>query len=172
MTSPSEQLRPTVPRQDEPVERTMGFTEIQQWVRHRYPMNYLDRVTDYTPGEHLTALVSISGSMPVFQGHFPERAIFPSSSAMLAIAEAGVILYQVSTKPLRDDEITLMGTMEIRSKRIVVPGDQLVLTVTCESLRDNFLRFTGVGRVDGKVVTQARTSLIRKNIADLGRQLW
>lgn len=152
--------------------RVIGFTELKKWVRHRHPVQYLDRVTDYVPGKFLTAVVNVSGSMPCLTGHFPERAIFPSASAMMAFGECGIILYQLSTRPLDEDEITLMGSIQIWSRRIIVPGDTLVMTATCDRLRDNFLRFSGTGRVDGVVATEARISLMRKKVADVGPQLW
>ncbi|MFJ2745719.1 3-hydroxyacyl-ACP dehydratase FabZ family protein [Streptomyces sp. NPDC087440] len=152
--------------------RQMGFTEIKEWVRHRYPVNYLDRITDWTPGESLTALFNVSGSLPCLVGHFPERAILPSSSTMMAFAQCGIVLYQLSTRKLRDDEITLMGNSTISSRRILVPGDQLTLHISCDRLRDNYLRFTGTAYVDGEVASRVRTSLIRKKVADLGPQLW
>jgi 3-hydroxymyristoyl/3-hydroxydecanoyl-(acyl carrier protein) dehydratase len=155
-----------------PQKRSIGFTELKKWVRHRYPVHYLDRVVDYAPGEYLTAIVNVSGSMPCITGHFPERAIFPSASALMAFGECGIVLYQLSTRPLRDDEVTLMGGIRLWSRRLIVPGDQLELTVTCDRLRDNFLSFHGTGRVEGEVATEARISLIRKDIADLGPQSW
>ncbi|MGW7595808.1 3-hydroxyacyl-ACP dehydratase FabZ family protein, partial [Streptomyces rubiginosohelvolus] len=78
-------------------KRTMGFTELKSWLRHRHPMVYLDRILDYEPGVRLRSSLSVSGTMDVIAGHFPDRAVFPASHLTQAFAQSGIILYQLST---------------------------------------------------------------------------
>ena len=79
--------------------RTMGFTELKSWLRHRHPMVYLDRILDYEPGKYVKSLMAVSGQIDAIAGHFPERAIFPASHMMQAIAQSAIILAQLSTSP-------------------------------------------------------------------------
>jgi len=152
--------------------RTMGFTELKGWLRHRHPMVYLDRVLDYEPGEYLTSLMSVSGQTDAIAGHFPERAIFPASHMMQAIAQSAIILLQLSTAPLADDEITLIGSVKARFSRVVVPGDQVIFHTICESLRDKFLTFACRAQVSDQLVAMTKGTLVRVRTADLGKQLW
>ncbi|MEH0576783.1 MULTISPECIES: 3-hydroxyacyl-ACP dehydratase FabZ family protein [Streptomyces] len=152
--------------------RTMGFTELKSWLRHRHPMVYLDRILDYEPGEYVKSLMAVSGQTDAISGHFPERAIFPASHMMQAIAQSAIILAQLSTSPLADDEITLIGSVKARFTHVVVPGDQIVFNTTCESLRGNFLTFACRAEVSGKPVAMTRGSLVRTKVTDLGEQLW
>lgn len=155
-----------------PSSRVMGFTELKRWLRHRHPMIFLDRVTDFEPGKSLTALMAVSGQTDAIAGHFPERAVFPASHMMQAISQAGIILFQVSTSPLRQDEITLVGSVKARFTRVVVPGDVLIFNMHCDSLRDDFMTFTCQAEVSGQVVGTLKGSLVRKDISVLGEQLW
>ncbi|MEI5519906.1 beta-hydroxyacyl-ACP dehydratase [Streptomyces brasiliscabiei] len=152
--------------------RTMGFTELKGWLRHRHPMVYLDRILDYEPGEYVKSLMAVSGQTDAISGHFPERAVFPASHMMQAIAQSAIILAQLSTSRLADDEITLIGSVKSRFTRVVVPGDQIVFNTTCESLRGNFLTFACRAEVSGRPVAMTRGSLVRTKVADLGEQLW
>ena len=152
--------------------RTMGFTELKGWLRHRHPMVYLDRVLDYEPGEYVKSLMAVSGQTDAISGHFPERAVFPASHMMQAIAQSAIILAQLSTTPLAEDEITLIGSVKARFTRVVVPGDTVVFTTTCEKLRGDFLMFACRAEVSGTTVAMTKGTLARTKVADLGEQLW
>lgn len=152
--------------------RTMGFTELKSWLRHRHPMVYLDRILDYEPGKYVKSLMAVSGQIDAIAGHFPERAVFPASHMMQAIAQSAIILAQLSTSPLGDDEITLIGSVKARFIRVVVPGDQIVFHTTCDKLRGDVMTFTCRAEVSGRPVAMTRGSLVRTKVADLGEQLW
>ncbi|MBP2330538.1 3-hydroxyacyl-[acyl-carrier-protein] dehydratase [Kibdelosporangium banguiense] len=152
--------------------RTMGFTEIKSWLRHRHPMLYLDRVLDYEPGTRLVAALAVSAQMDAIAGHFPERAIFPASHLSQAFAQAGIILFQLSTSRLAEDELTLVGTMNSRFLRIVVPGDNVVITVTADRVMDDTFFFSGRAVVENKAVAAFRANLVRRKVADMGEQWW
>lgn len=150
----------------------IGFTELKQWLRHRHPMIYIDRVVDHEPGVYLRSLMSVSGTMDCIAGHFPERAIFPGSHLMQAFAQSGIILYQLSTSPLTDDELTLIGSVRSRFMKPVVPGDQVIFDLRSERLRGNTFLFSCKATVQDVPVAAFRGSLVRTKVADLGPQLW
>lgn len=152
--------------------RVMGFTELKGWLRHRHPMVYLDRVLDYEPGKYLKSLMAVSGQIDALSGHFPERAIFPASHLMQAISQSAIILYQLSTSPLTDDEISLVGSIKARFTRLIVPGDQVIFNTTCETLNGDFFTFACQTEVSGTAAGMLKGSLIRKKVSDLGRPLW
>ncbi|WP_201761344.1 MULTISPECIES: 3-hydroxyacyl-ACP dehydratase FabZ family protein [unclassified Nonomuraea] len=159
---------------DTPAEpgRTMGFTEIKNWLRHRHPMLYLDRVLDYEPGLRLVSRLSVSAQMDAIAGHFPERAIFPASHLSQAFAQSGIILFQLSTSRLADDELTLVGAMNSRFLRIVVPGDTVTITIKADRLMDATFFFSGRAVVDSTTVAAFRANLVRRKAADMGHQWW
>jgi 3-hydroxyacyl-[acyl-carrier-protein] dehydratase len=152
--------------------RTMGFTEIKNWLRHRHPMLYLDRILDYEPGDFLISRLSVSGAQDAVAGHFPERAIYPASHLTQAWAQSGIILYQLSTAKLADDEITLVGSVHSRFTKIVVPGDQVTFAVRAERIIGNAFFFGATATVEGTVVAKFRGNLVRVQATDLGDPLW
>ncbi|MFC0708232.1 3-hydroxyacyl-ACP dehydratase FabZ family protein [Azorhizophilus paspali] len=152
--------------------RAMGFTELKTWLRHRHPMVYLDRVLDYEPGVQIKTLMAVSGQTDALAGHFPERAIYPASHLIQAISQSAIILFQLSTSRLADDEVTLVGSIKSRFTRPVVPGDLVIFQLDCESLRPDFFTFSCRATVDDHSVGMLKGSLVRKALADLGEHLW
>lgn len=153
-------------------DTSMGFTEIKQWLRHRHPMIYIDRVLDYEPGVRFRSMMAVSGTMDAIAGHFPERAIFPGSHLLQAFAQSGIIFYQLSTSKLDDDELTLIGSAQSRFMKPVVPGDTVIFDLKCDKLYGRSFHFSCRATVDGVLVAAFRGSLVRTKVADLGRQLW
>lgn len=156
----------------EPARRSMGFTEMKTWLRHRHPMLYLDRVLDYEPGVRLVSRLSASAQTDAIAGHFPERAIYPASHLSQAFAQTGIILFQVSTSRLAEDELTLVGAMNSRFFRIVAPGDTVTITVTVDRLMGSTFFFSGRATVDSTTVAAFRANLVRRKTADMGHQWW
>ncbi|MFD7668966.1 3-hydroxyacyl-ACP dehydratase FabZ family protein [Streptomyces sp. NPDC059788] len=168
---PSAERTPSAARPPS-ADRTLGFTEIKKWLRHRHPMIYIDRIVDHEPGVFIKSLLSVSGNLEAIAGHFPERAVFPGSHLMQAFAQTGIILYQLSTSPLAEDELTLIGSVTSRFTKPVVPGDQVVFDVRVDGLRGNVCFFSCHATVDGARVATFKGSLVRTKVAEMGRQLW
>lgn len=154
------------------IDTSLGFTELKQWLRHRHPMVYIDRILDHKPGEYLRAVTMVSGTMDAIAGHFPQRAIFPGSHLMQAFAQSGIILYQMCTSMLDDDEITVIGSAQSRFMKVIVPGDRVILTVRSDRLYKSSFHFSCRATVEDVTVAAFRGSLVRTKIAELGRQLW
>jgi len=154
------------------VPRTLGFTELKSWLRHRHPMVMLDRVTDYEPGQFLNARLAVSGSLDFVAGHFPERAIFPGSHLIQALSQAAIILFQLSTTKLADDELTLVSSVEARFFKVIVPGDLLDLRVTVDRLVGDMLKLSARAEVEGTRVAAMRATLARTKVSAVGNPQW
>lgn len=157
---------------DRPDRKPLGFTELRSWLRHRHPMILLDRILDHEPGKFLTASLAVSGGLDAIAGHFPERAIYPGSNLIQAFAQTGIILFQMSTSRLADDEVTLVGSVEARFTKLVVPGDLVVFRTRADRIVGNVFQFSGDARVEATRVAAFRSSLIRVRADQLGSPLW
>ena len=119
---------------------------------HRFPFALIDRVIEQVPGEKAVALKNITINEPQFQGHFPERPLMPGVLIVEAMAQVGgIIVTQMPDLP--KGLFVFAGINNVKFRRPVVPGDQLV--ITCELLsikRQRFGKVKGEAQVDGKLV--------------------
>ncbi|HHA18621.1 MAG: 3-hydroxyacyl-[acyl-carrier-protein] dehydratase FabZ [Gammaproteobacteria bacterium] len=136
---------------------TIDIHEIQRLLPHRYPFLLIDRVIDFTPGEHLVGIKNISYNEPQFTGHFPKRVIMPGVLILESLAQAtGLLAFKTATDLHSDNALYyLAGIDNARFKKPVEPGDQLKLEVTIVTSKRNFWKFKGVASVDGDVVVSA-----------------
>lgn len=131
--------------------------EIKRFLPHRYPFLLVDRVLECTPGETLTAIKNVTVNEPFFQGHFPQIAIMPGVLIIEALAQAtGLLGFRTMSETPRDDLLyMLVGVDNVRFKRQVIPGDQLLLKAKLEKKSRSIWKFTCEATVDGELVTTA-----------------
>jgi len=135
----------------------MYIEEIRRFLPHRYPFLLVDRVTECVSGETITCIKNITINEPQFTGHFPEQAIMPGVLIIEALAQAtGLLGFRtMSEEPSEDILYMLVGVDNVRFKRQVVPGDQLVLKAKVERRSKVIWKFSCEASVDGELCTAA-----------------
>ena len=116
---------------------------------HRFPFLMIDRVQELTPGERAVGLKNVSINEPQFQGHFPQQPIMPGVLICEAFAQVAGVVALSAFPDLQGKGVYLLGLDKVRFRKPVVPGDQLVITVTKESESRGIWKFSAVAEVDG-----------------------
>jgi 3-hydroxyacyl-[acyl-carrier-protein] dehydratase len=136
--------------------QTLDILQIQALLPHRYPFLLVDRVTDCQPGVSVTAIKNVTINEPFFQGHFAGQPIMPGVLIIEAMAQAGGILYYLSSEDIEPGQLFyLVAVDEARFRRPVVPGDQLQMDVRVARKRRSMWRFECSASVDGKQAVSA-----------------
>jgi len=132
----------------------MDIEDILDFLPNRYPFLMVDRVLEIEKGKHLTALKNVTYNEHFFQGHFPERRVMPGVLVIEALAQAGGILVWDSIPESKDKVFFLSKIRNIKFRKPVYPGDQLILKTEILKTKGNFCLVKGRASVDGKVVCE------------------
>jgi 3-hydroxyacyl-[acyl-carrier-protein] dehydratase len=142
-----------------------GFTppleaaDIMRILPHRYPFLLVDRIVELEPGLRAVGIKSVTANEPQFTGHFPGRPIMPGVLMVEALAQtAGVAV--LTLDEYRGKLGLFAGIDDTRFRRLVQPGDTLLLKVEVEKLRGMFGRVRAVASVDGEVAVEGTLSII------------
>ena len=132
--------------------KQLGIEEILGLLPHRYPFALVDRVIEHIPGEKAVAIKNITINEPQFQGHFPERPLMPGVLIVESMAQVGgLIVTQMPDLP--SGLFVFAGIDNVKFRRPVVPGDQLIITCQLLSIkRKRFGKVKGEAHVEGKLV--------------------
>lgn len=142
---------------------SLDIDEIIRLLPHRYPFLMIDRVLSYEKGESLRAIKNVSINEPFFQGHFPDKPIFPGVLILEAMAQATGILAFKSFDELKPEQLYYFASInKARFKYPVVPGDQIVFDVVYMKKRQGIALFHGIASVDGRVVCEATMKCARR----------
>lgn len=135
----------------------MDISDIRNYLPHRYPFLLVDRVVEIHSGESIVAYKNLSVNEPFFDGHFPDKPIFPGVLLLEAMAQAAGILGFYSQGKTNEHGSTyyLAGADNLRFKRVCVPGDQVMLRASVVSQRRGIWKFDVSSDVDGEMAAAA-----------------
>ncbi|MBN1298180.1 MAG: 3-hydroxyacyl-ACP dehydratase FabZ [Actinobacteria bacterium] len=120
--------------------------EIEKILPHRDPFLLIDEVTDIIPGKKITAVRYVRQEEYYFKGHFPKNPIMPGVLLLEAIAQAGAVAALVLPEN-RGKLILFAGIDKARFKRIVRPGDEIIIEVELTDFRRNIGKASGTAKV-------------------------
>ena len=143
----------------------LDSVQIQELLLHRYPFLLIDRVLTFTkdPLPTVTATKNVTINEPIFNGHFPDMAIFPGVLILEALAQATGILGFKSSASRDENEMYLFASIDkAKFKKPVIPGDTMHLHVEFIKERRGMWKFYGEAKVDGKVVCSADLMCARR----------
>ncbi|MCY4016902.1 MAG: 3-hydroxyacyl-ACP dehydratase FabZ [Gammaproteobacteria bacterium] len=132
----------------------LDVQEIKEYLPQRYPFLLVDRVLEMAPGKSILAVKNVTVNEPFFIGHFPHQPIMPGVLIIEALAQAaGVLGFKSQEKKPADGYLYyFVGADEVRLRRPVVPGDQLLLKVEVISNRRGIYKFYAEASVEDQLV--------------------
>jgi 3-hydroxyacyl-[acyl-carrier-protein] dehydratase len=134
---------------------SLDINEIMKIIPHRYPFLLVDRIEELVAGERVVGLKNVTINEPFFVGHFPQAPVMPGVLILEAIAQVGAVLV-LKDLPERSNKLVYFVAIEsAKFRRPVLPGDQLRIVVTVESMRSKFGKMRGEASVDGKLAAEA-----------------
>ena len=122
---------------------------------HRPPFRFVDAVDACEPGVSVVARYLVTGDETFLAGHFPGNPIVPGVIQLEALAQAGAL--SLANDPRYEGKLALFGGVEkVRFRRVVRPGDELVLAVDIERLSARGGWAQGRASVNGETACEAR----------------
>ncbi|PLW70514.1 3-hydroxyacyl-ACP dehydratase FabZ [Pseudohalioglobus lutimaris] len=135
----------------------MEIDEIRKYLPHRYPFLLVDRVVEMELGESIVAYKNLTINEPFFDGHFPDKPVFPGVLLVEAMAQAaGILGFRSMNKTPADGSIYyFVGADKLRFKRPCIPGDRVMLRAAIVSERRGIWKFDVSSDVDGQLAASA-----------------
>jgi beta-hydroxyacyl-ACP dehydratase FabZ len=139
------------------METPMDVQAIMQHIPHRYPFLLVDRILELEPNKRVVGLKNVSMNEPFFQGHFPGTPIMPGVLILEAMAQtSGVLAIASMEKSGKNALMYFMGLDQVKFRKMVVPGDQLIMELEVLKQRAKIMKLAGTAKVDGQVVAEAQ----------------
>ena len=132
-----------------------GIEDIMRVLPHRYPFLLVDRILEIEEGKRVVGIKNVTINEPFFQGHFPGHPIMPGVLIVEAMAQVGGMLLLGGLEDPDMKLVYFMSLDNVRFRKPVKPGDQIVFEVEIIQIRGKIAKTRGVARVDGEVVAEA-----------------
>jgi len=138
--------------------QALDVQQIKEILPHRYPFLFVDRVLELEPGKRAVAVKNVTSNEYFFKGHFPQRPVMPGVIMVEAMAQvAGIVLLSA---PENKGKLALfMAIDNVKFRRVVEPGDQLVLELTVTKVKSRAAEVHGEAKVEGKLAAECDLTL-------------
>ncbi|MBM3243313.1 MAG: 3-hydroxyacyl-ACP dehydratase FabZ, partial [Candidatus Omnitrophica bacterium] len=134
--------------------QVLEVTDIMKILPHREPFLFVDRIIKLECGRHATGIKNVTINDYFFKGHFPGRPVMPGVIIIEAMAQVGGVM-MLSREENRGKLAFFMAIDNVKFRKPVIPGDQLVLEVEALKVKSKTGQVRGRALVDGKVVAEA-----------------
>lgn len=131
----------------------LDINEIKKILPHRFPMLLVDKILELEPMRRAVGIKNITVNEIQFLGHFPNEPIFPGVLLIEAMAQVGgvAMLYPKENR----GKLAVFGKIDnVRFRKKVVPGDQVVTTAEVVKIKGNMGVIHCEGKVDGNIVSE------------------
>jgi 3-hydroxyacyl-[acyl-carrier-protein] dehydratase len=131
-----------------------GREVIESLIPHRPPFLLVDEIVELDPGKRVVGRREIRADDWWFPGHFPDRPVMPGVLTIEAIAQAGAVAVMADEQ--NAGKIPFFGGIDdCRFRRVVEPGDTLVLECEFIRVRGPIAKGQGRATVDGELAAEA-----------------
>jgi len=131
-----------------------GIETIMKILPHREPFLFVDRIIHLETGKHATGIKNVTINDYFFKGHFPGKPVMPGVLIVEAMAQVGGVM-MLSPEENRGKLAYFLSADNIKFRKTVVPGDQLILDVEAGKIKSRTGQVHAKALVDGKVVAEA-----------------
>lgn len=135
-------------------EGFLDVNEIMKIIPHREPFLFVDRVVILEKGKRATGIKNVTINDYFFRGHFPGRPVMPGVIIVEAMAQVGGVM-MLAAEENKGKLAFFLSIDNVKFRKPVVPGDQLVLEVEAIKVKSRTGQVRGRALVDGKVVAEA-----------------
>jgi UDP-3-O-[3-hydroxymyristoyl] N-acetylglucosamine deacetylase / 3-hydroxyacyl-[acyl-carrier-protein] dehydratase len=134
--------------------KELDISDIMRILPHRYPFLLVDRILSIEEGKRAVGLKNVTINDNFFQGHFPQKPVMPGVMIIEAMAQVGGVL-MLSQEQHRGKIAYFLAADNIKFRKTVTPGDQLVLEVEVVKVKSKTGQVHTQAKVDDKVVAEA-----------------
>ncbi|MDD5155644.1 MAG: 3-hydroxyacyl-ACP dehydratase FabZ, partial [Candidatus Omnitrophica bacterium] len=134
--------------------KELDINEIMKILPHRQPFLFVDKIVHLEKGKSATGIKNVTINDYFFKGHFPGRPVMPGVIIIEAMAQVGGVM-MLAPEENRGKLAFFMALNNVKFRRTVLPGDQLVLETVAGKIKSRTGQVHARALVDGKIVAEA-----------------
>ena len=136
------------------VSAPLSGSQIASILPHRYPFLLVDRVDELEPNVSATGVKSVTVNEEFFQRHFPGNPVMQGVLIVEALAQLRGVVIKAG-EGNRDISAYLLSLDNVKFRKPVLPGDQIILKVSTDRLLSRSAQLLGKAYVQDQLVAEA-----------------
>jgi 3-hydroxyacyl-[acyl-carrier-protein] dehydratase len=138
------------------MSKILDIEKILEMMPHRYPFLLIDRILKVEKDEFAIGLKNVTINEPFFLGHFPKQKVMPGVLIVECMAQtSGALVVNSFGEQAKGKLVYFMSIEKARFRKLVTPGDQLIIEVNKKQARKSVWKFECNAKVDNEIVSDA-----------------
>ena len=138
------------------MSKILDIESILEMMPHRYPFLLLDRLLEIKEDNYALGLKNVTVNEPFFTGHFPGKKVMPGVLIIESMAQtSGALVVSSYGEKAMGKLVYFMSIEKARFRKLVTPGDQLIIEVKKKQARKSVWKFECNAKVDNEIVADA-----------------
>tara|TARA_A100001011_G_scaffold242709_1_gene250707 strand:+ start:836 stop:1276 length:441 start_codon:yes stop_codon:yes gene_type:complete len=138
------------------MSKILNIEKILDMMPHRYPFLLIDRILKVEKDEFAIGLKNVTINEPFFLGHFPKQKVMPGVLIVECMAQtSGALVVNSFGDQAKGKLVYFMSIEKARFRKLVTPGDQLIIEVNKKQARKSVWKFECIAKVDNEIVSDA-----------------
>ena len=134
-------------------DAVLDINEVMSLLPHRYPFLMVDRIIGFEGETKCRGLKNLTMNELFFQGHFPGHPVMPGVLQVEAMAQVASIV--MLRQPGNASKLGyFMSADKVKFRRVVVPGDTLIIEAELTKMRGNIGQATARCLVNGHALSK------------------
>jgi 3-hydroxyacyl-[acyl-carrier-protein] dehydratase len=134
---------------------TVDIATILKTLPHRYPFLLIDKVVDIRSDFSGIGVKNVTINEPCFQGHFPNRPIYPGVLMIEGMAQTAGIIGMLAMETERPTAVYFLTVDKCKFRKPAGPGDTITYHMSLITRKRAMWWFHGDARVNDVTVAEA-----------------
>jgi len=130
--------------------RNLDAYEIQKYQQNRYPLFFLDFISEAVPGSYAKGFKNFTYNEWFFPAHFEDEPNVPGFIQVETLTQAFLMTF-LTFPEYKGKKTGFISIKNARFRKKIVPGDKLEIEATLESFRRGLARGKSEGYINGQL---------------------
>ena len=141
-------------KQEDSKSLSYDINEIIKCQQNRYPVLLIDRIISLNPGKKAIGLKCFTYNEWFFPAHFADDPNVPGFVQIESLVQNFIMTF-LSLKKYKGLKTNFVSINNIKFKRKIIPGDQLIIESNLINLKRGIASGNSIGRVDNQFTCSA-----------------
>jgi 3-hydroxyacyl-[acyl-carrier-protein] dehydratase len=134
--------------------RSYSLSEIKECQQNRFPMLFVDRITEAVPGEYAKGFKNFSYNEWFFPTHYEDDPNVPGFIQIEALVQVFLMTF-LTLDEFKGMKTSFVSIDKVKFRKKIVPGDKLEVVAELKSFRRGIASGFVVSSVDGSNAASA-----------------
>ena len=137
--------------------KILNAYDIQQFQQNRYPLLFVDEITDYVPGKYAKGNKSFTYNEWFFPAHFEDEPNVPGFVQIECLTQ----VFLMSFLTFSEYKGKKTGFISVKSKfrKKIVPGNKLEIEAELKSFKRGLAKGISTGYINGELACEAELEI-------------